>query len=401
LVRCLPRHGTILHDSDVPRISVARELIDRVELDAPLSVAAVSIDDPEAAGARIFDDHAVMIEAVLGSHRDVVALPQTLLSQISHCYRQATPNSAINARLAAKKRVKIGAHTSIAGGIYKALLRGAEDGCDVIQIFTRSNQQWAARAYLDEELEQWWSARESTGVDPAMAHSSYLINLAATDRALREKSYRALADEYLRCTRLGVRHLVMHPGAHVGDGEAKGIARIAAGVDRLFEEQPDSPVMLLFENTAGQGTCLGHRFEHLRDLLAAMRHHHRAGICIDTCHTLAAGYEIRTERGYRETFAELDRIVGLDRVRAFHVNDSKKPFGSRVDRHEHIGRGALGLGAFRMLVNDPRFVGLPMAIETPKPDPQADRTNLAILRALVGRKRVTPRLRELRYDSGA
>jgi deoxyribonuclease-4 len=291
--------------------------------------------------------------------------------------------------------VRIGAHTSIAGGVHKALLRGAEEGCDVIQIFTRSNQQWASTAYTDEELLRWEEAKRTTGVEPAMAHSSYLINLAGADRTLLKKSYRALSDEYARCTRLGIPNLVMHPGAHLGDGEAVGLSRIAATIERLFDDHPDSPVRLLFENTAGQGTCLGHRFEHLRDLFGLLDHDERAGLCIDTCHTLAAGYELRTERGYRETFAELDRIVGLGKVRAFHVNDSKRAIGSRVDRHAHIGRGELGLTPFRMLLNDARFAGLPMTIETPKPTPDADRKNLAVLRALMGRKRITARAREL------
>lgn len=290
--------------------------------------------------------------------------------------------------------LRVGAHTSISGGIYKALLRGAEDRCDVIQIFTRSNQQWAARVYSDEEIERWWSARSETGVVPAMAHSAYLINLAARDRDLREKSYRALADEYERCDRLGISNLVMHPGAHVGEGEKKGIRRIAKLLDRLFDQHPDSKTRLLLENTAGQGTCLGHRFEHLRDILGAVKHPERAGVCIDTCHTLAGGYDIRTKRGWEETFGELDRIVGCRYVRAFHVNDSKKPLGSRVDRHEHVGRGFVGLTAFRMLVNDPRFSGLPMVIETPK-KAYADQINIAILRALHGKQRLTPAVRRL------
>lgn len=288
----------------------------------------------------------------------------------------------------------MGAHTSISGGIYKALLRGAEDECDVIQIFTRSNQQWAARVYSDEEVERWWDARAKTGVEPAMAHSAYLINLAATDRALREKSYRALADEYERCDRLGIANLVMHPGAHVGDGEKKGIDRIAKLLNRLFDQHPDSKTTLLLENTAGQGTCLGHRFEHLRDLLGALDHPERAGLCIDTCHTLAAGYDIRTKRAWEETFTQLDRLVGCRWVKAFHVNDSKKPLGSRVDRHEHVGRGFVGLTAFRMLMNDRRFVGLPMVIETPKKG-FADRLNIAILRALHGKQRLTRAVRRM------
>jgi deoxyribonuclease IV len=284
--------------------------------------------------------------------------------------------------------LRVGAHTSIAGGLFRAIERGAEVGCDVIQVFVRSNQQWAEPPLRDEDVARWEEARRRTGVEPAMVHGSYLVNLCARERSLRARSFRAFALEYERCGRLGIPYLVIHPGAHVGQGEARAIELIAAALDRLFDAQPDNRAMVLLENTAGQGTCVGHRFEHLRDILAAVSAPDRVGVCIDTCHTLAAGYDITTETGWQETMAALDRAVGCERVRAFHVNDSKTPLGSRVDRHEHLGRGHLGLTPFRLLVNDPRFCGLPMTIETPKPSDEADRTNLAILRTLQGKKRV-------------
>lgn len=284
---------------------------------------------------------------------------------------------------------------SIAGGLYKALERGAQTGCDVIQIFVRSNQQWAVKPLTDEAIERWEEARRRTGVRPEMVHGSYLVNLAARERKLRERSFRAFALEYERCGLLGIPYHVIHPGAHVGQGEAKGIAYIAEALDRLFDEQPDNPTRVLLENTAGQGTCVGHRFEHLRDIFAASRAPERLGVCIDTCHTVAAGYDLGSEAGWRATFRALDRTVGWRRVCAFHVNDSKTPLGSRVDRHEHIGRGHLGLGAFRFLVNDRRFVGLPMTLETPKPTEEADRLNLDVLRALYGISRVGPRAKRL------
>lgn len=292
--------------------------------------------------------------------------------------------------------VRIGAHVSIAGGLERALERGAAVGCDVIQIFSRSNQQWAARPIDAEAVAAWRAARVRTGVEPMMVHACYLLNLAAPRKWLREKSYRALAEELERCALLGIPHLVIHPGAHCGDGEAAGVARIAAAIERAYAAQPDNPTRLLLENTAGQGTCIGHSFEHLRDIIGAMKSGaDRVGVCIDTAHTLAAGFDITTVDGWERTFERLEATVGCDRVAGFHVNDSKTPVGSRVDRHEHLGRGHLGLGAVRCLVNDPRFAGLPMVIETPKPSDDADRVNLAILRALAGRTRIGPRARTL------
>ncbi len=290
---------------------------------------------------------------------------------------------------------RVGAHTSISGGLHRALERGADVGCDVIQIFSRSNQQWAMRPISDEDLAAWQQARAATGVDPVLVHGSYLVNLCGPDSALRERSYQATAAEYERCRRLGIPYLVMHPGAHCGDGEATAIARLGALLERLWDEQPDNPTTVLIENTAGQGSCIGWRFEHLRDIFAAVADPARLGVCIDTCHTLAAGYELRTDAGWQETWAAFERTVGIARVRAFHVNDSRTPLGSRVDRHQHLGRGELGLGAFRRLVNEPRFAGLPMVIETPKPVDRADVVNLGILRALHGRTRVGPTARRL------
>lgn len=297
--------------------------------------------------------------------------------------------------MSARAPLRVGAHVSIAGGLFRALERGAELRCDVIQIFARSNQQWAARPLSDEALEAWHAARAATGVAAEMVHGCYLVNLASPDAALRERSLAALADEVDRCDRLGIPYLVLHPGAHMGAGEAPGLRRVAAAFDRLWDRRPDSVTTLLVENTAGQGSSLGHRFEHLRDLFAQVRAPERLGVCIDTCHTFAAGYDLRTARAWEATFAELDRVVGCDRVRAFHVNDSVVPLGARVDRHEQLGAGHLGLTPFRLLVNDARFRGLPMTIETPKPSARADELNLALLRALDGSRRVRPAARAL------
>jgi len=305
----------------------------------------------------------------------------------------------MNQRVGARGALRVGAHTSIAGGLHLALERGAEAGCDVIQVFSKSNQQWAARPIADSDLASWAGARASTGVIPAMVHTSYLLNLASPERALREKSLRALAEEYRRCALLAAPYLVLHPGAHLGTGEARGIRRVAAALDRLFVRQPDNPVLLLLETTAGQGSCIGHRFEHLRDVLAALRHPERAGVCVDTCHVFAAGYDITTNARWHRAFDRFDAVLGCEHIKAVHANDSKTPLGSRVDRHAHLGRGHIGLAGFRCLVNDARFTGLPIVLETPKPTPHCDPINLAILRALAGRSRVGARAKRLAAQS--
>jgi deoxyribonuclease-4 len=291
--------------------------------------------------------------------------------------------------------LRLGAHVSIAGGFHRALERGAELGCQVVQIFTSSNQQWRERPLADEEVEHWKHVRRATRVEPVLVHGSYLVNLGSPDATLWEKSFQALAHDYARCSRLGVEYLVIHPGAHLGSGEAAAIDRIARALDRLHHDHPENQTRVLLENTAGQGSSVGHRFEHLRDILAAVAAPTRLGVCIDTCHTFAAGYPLATARAWEATFSAFDRIVGVEQIRAFHVNDSKAALGARVDRHEQIGRGELGLSAFRLLVNDRRFAGLPMVIETPRPHPGADRRNLDILLSLEGRHRVTTRARAL------
>lgn len=284
--------------------------------------------------------------------------------------------------------LRVGAHTSIAGGLHLALERGAEAGCDVVQIFSKSNQQWAARPINEPDLAAWGEARARTGVAPELVHASYLINLASPDRALREKSIRSLEVEYRRAAMLGVPRLVLHPGAHLGSGEAAGIRRVAAALDRVLARHPDDPTRILLETTAGQKSSLGHCFDHFGDVLALAREPDRLGVCIDTCHLHAAGYDLGTAAGWQRTLESCDSALGPGRIEAVHANDSKTPRGSRVDRHEHLGRGSIGLGAFRRLVNEPRLAGAPMVLETPKPTPHADAINLAILRALHGKRRV-------------
>ena len=280
--------------------------------------------------------------------------------------------------------MRLGAHMSIAGGVDKAVLRGQEIGCQAIQVFTKSNLRWMASPLKDETIERWYRNLEESGIAPVVAHDSYLINLASPDDALWQKSLDAFVLEMMRCDVLSIPYLVMHPGAHTGSGEKAGLRRIAQALDCAFEHVPDARVTVLLETTAGQGTSLGYRFEHLAQIMQLAAGGHRLGICFDTCHALAAGYEIRTSEGYEETFRQLDRIIGLERLQVFHANDSKRDLGSRVDRHEHIGQGYIGLEGFWMLLNDARFRQRPMLLETPKgPDMQKDVENLATLRSLM------------------
>ncbi len=271
----------------------------------------------------------------------------------------------------------LGAHEGIAGGVSTAFARADEDGADCVQIFTRNARGWAAKPLDPEEVRRFRAAARRSG-RPTAAHSSYLINLAAADPAIRKKSWDALADELRRCEGLGVPWLVFHPGSH--EEEARGLRLVSAGMAQALRRAPGR-VRLLVELTAGQGSSLGWRFEHLAAIRAALPAplRRRVGFCFDTCHAHATGYDIVSAEGYRRTFAEFDRVVGLGHLRAFHLNDCKKPLGCRVDRHEHIGRGTMGLEPFRRLVNDPRFARLPGFLETE----MRYRENLRVLRSLV------------------
>lgn len=279
----------------------------------------------------------------------------------------------------------VGAHMSIAGGMHLAFERGVRAGCLTLQLFLKNSSQWKGKTLAEPDRLLFREAESRSCIRPVLAHGSYLINLASPDPALRRKSLDAFQDEMERARLLGVPFLILHPGSHMGAGEEQGIARIADGLNHALE-RVGPPVIILLENTAGQGTSIGHRFEHLAAILGSVTHTDRVGVCIDTCHTFAAGYDIRTRKGYMRTIDEIDRLIGLDRVRAFHVNDSKRELGSRVDRHTHIGQGFLGLEAFRLLVNDKRFAGTPKILETPKgEDLKEDIMNLATLRGLVSR----------------
>jgi deoxyribonuclease-4 len=275
----------------------------------------------------------------------------------------------------------LGAHVSTSGGVDKAPVNGQGLGCEAIQVFTRNQMQWRARPLSNLETAGFRDGIKECGIQATVSHDSYLINLGSHDPLTLQKSLDAFADEIERCEQLGIPVLVFHPGSHVGAGEAAGLQRIVDSLNAVLGQKPKYRTRVLLENTAGQGSNLGYRFEQLAEILAKTENPKRLGVCLDTCHLFASGYDLRTRSTYEATFREFDAIVGLSRVKVFHLNDSKKSLGSRVDRHENIGKGELGLEPFRFLLNDPRFAGLPMLLETPGGD-ESYRIDLTTLRSL-------------------
>jgi deoxyribonuclease IV len=279
-----------------------------------------------------------------------------------------------------------GAHMSVAGGLHHALEAARDQGCPAVQLFTSNANRWQGRPVSDSEVALFRRTRRACGVRVAVAHDSYLINLASPDDVLYRRSIEALLGEWTRAEQLGLNFLVIHPGAHLGSGEQVGLTRIARALDEVHERVAPGQVRVLLETTAGQGTTLGHRFEHLAAILKEMRAAARVGVCLDTCHVFAAGYSLSPEAEYRTTMRAFDKVLGLEQLRLFHLNDSLKPLGSRVDRHAHIGRGYLGLAPFRLIVNDRRFRTRAMILETAKEEgdeTDMDAVNLATLRGLV------------------
>jgi deoxyribonuclease-4 len=288
--------------------------------------------------------------------------------------------------------MRIGAHMSVAGGVSRAVERALVHGCESLQIFAKNASQWRGKPLDPSEIRLFRRRVEETGLTPVVSHASYLINLATTFPVLREQSIAAFLDELDRAEALGLRGVVMHPGTCTEGSEEDALRLIGEALRAAFAARPRQKTMVLLEHTAGQGRTVGHCFEHLAAILGHVDGSARVGVCLDTCHLVASGYDIVTEHGYDATFQAFERLVGLDRLVVFHGNDSKKPRGSRVDRHEHIGKGCLGLEPFRRLLTDPRFARLPMLIETEKArisekgaaiveDPY-DRENLATLRRL-------------------
>ncbi len=263
--------------------------------------------------------------------------------------------------------MKLGAHMSVAGGFEKSIDRGLEIGCEAIQIFVKSNRSWKAREFKDQEFETFKKARKAHEheISSAFVHGTYLVNLAAEDKDVLAKSIECFEVEYDLATKFGLDFLVFHPGAPKSMGLAEGIAQIASNLNEIAKKFPKSPVKILLENTAGQGSTVGRKFSEIREIIDKIEEPKRFGLCFDTCHAFAAGYDIRTEKPYEKTMAEIDGEIGLENLHAFHVNDSKFELGTNHDRHEHIGDGLIGLEGFRLIVNDDRFKNHPGTIETP------------------------------------
>ncbi len=262
--------------------------------------------------------------------------------------------------------MRIGAHMSVAGGVSRAIERALMHGCESLQIFTKNANQWRGASLDAREVRAFRRRADQTGIAPIVSHASYLINLATTMPVLREQSIAAFIDELDRAAALGLLGVVIHPGTCTSGTENDALRLIADAIRTAFKARPRRKTLVLLEHTAGQGRTLGYRFEHLAAILDHMSGSPRVGVCLDTCHLVASGYDIVSESGYLDTFAAFERSVGLDRLKVFHGNDSKRPCGSRVDRHEHIGEGCLGLEPFRRLLHDPRFAALPILIETEK-----------------------------------
>ena len=289
---------------------------------------------------------------------------------------------------------RLGAHMSVAGGLPRAVERAVVHRCKTLQIFAKNANQWRGRPIPRQEVREFRARIKASRIGPVVSHASYLINLATTSRPLRDQSLEAMGDEIERAETLGLMGVVLHPGCYTAGNEADGLALVAEGLLELLRARARGKTMILLEHTAGQGTSLGATFEQLASIIAKMNGHRRVGVCLDTCHLLASGYDLCSPEGYASTFTQFGKLVGFDRLKAFHLNDSKKPLGSRVDRHEHIGQGFLGLEPFRRIVNDRRFRGLPMLLETPKGEGKAtgpiaidpmDEKNLETLRSLLRR----------------
>ncbi len=277
-----------------------------------------------------------------------------------------------------------GTHASAAGGVHKAIQRTVDVGATSSQIFSKNERQWIAKPLDPAVVESFHEEREKHGIEQMVIHDSYLINLASPKEDLIAKSMAAFEDELVRADQLKIRYLVTHPGAHTGSGIEEGIRKFAESLNRVFDDLPDNDVIVCLETTAGQGTTLGRTFEEIAEIIDKTEAKSRVGVCLDTCHIFAAGYDIRTEESTTAVFDEFDRVIGLDKLQVLHLNDSKQPFASNKDRHEHIGKGEIGLPAFSAIVNDPRLVGLPGILETEKDATgDYDRMNLEVLRSLV------------------
>jgi deoxyribonuclease-4 len=282
------------------------------------------------------------------------------------------------------KELLLGAHMSISGGVFNAILAGEELGCTTIQIFTKNNNQWKAKELTQPEVDKFFQHQIRTKISPIVGHNGYLINLASPKDDIFLMSKESMLVELQRAERLGLPYLVMHPGSHLGTGEKEGLKKIAGAINWLHQKTKGYKVKICLETTAGQGNTLGYKFEQLAQIIEMVKENQGLGVCYDTCHTFAAGYDIRTKITYQNTFKEFDRVIGLSRLKVIHLNDSVKDLGSRVDRHTHIGEGKIGLEGFRLLMNDKRWERVPKILETPKESGTVkDIKNLKVLRSLV------------------
>lgn len=280
--------------------------------------------------------------------------------------------------------MKFGAHMSTGGGVWKALERGESIGCEIIQIFVKNNMQWFGKPYVPNDLALYANQLAKQKFSAVFGHTGYLINLGGPAGPNRDNSLKSLIQEINLATDLGLPFLVMHPGAHLGAGEEACLSQIVSGLDEAFRATKQSPVRIALENTAGQGSCLGHKISHLAAVFDKVKKPERLGVCLDTAHFFAAGYDIRTPKGWDAAIKEVEKLIGLKQILSFHLNDSKTDLNSRVDRHEHIGKGKIGKEAFRHIVNDSRFKNTPGCLETPKgKEMLEDVENLATLRSLV------------------
>jgi deoxyribonuclease-4 len=283
-----------------------------------------------------------------------------------------------------KGRILLGAHMSTAGGVHTAIERARSIRCTAAQIFVKNNMQWFARPLAREEIRAFLEHQQRGELQSIFAHANYLINLAATNPQFHANSLRALSEELIRADQLELPFLVLHPGAHLGAGEGAGLQKIASSIDRVFRRIQKVKTRIALETTAGQGSCLGHRFEQIAAIMNNVKEPERLCVCLDTAHIFAAGYDIGSEAAIRRTFREFDRVIGRERLVAIHLNDSKTPRGSRVDRHEHIGKGKIGIDAFRFIMRSPRFRKIPKVLETPKgKDLREDVANFETLRGLL------------------
>lgn len=283
-----------------------------------------------------------------------------------------------------RKAPLIGAHVSTSGGFGKAIDRALTVGCRAMQVFVKNNMRWFANPLTAKEVDDFHHHVRRKELDAVFGHTGYLINLAADKEEFHNNSIRSLSEELVRADQLNLPFLVLHPGAHMGAGEEAGLAKVIASLDAIHAALPDVRTRVALEITAGQGTCLGHRFEHLATIIAGVKHPGRLCVCLDTAHLFAAGYDISTEAGAKKTFKDFDRVVGGEKLVAIHMNDSKAALGSHVDRHDHIGKGKIGLEAFRYIMRASRFEKVPKVLETPKgPDMKEDVENLAVLRSML------------------